>query len=208
MDREYPVKGFGFRMGRRFPRSALCNLPTHKMRQRFQFDFDKALEAILYIARRVPAPTFHKISKILYFADLDHLQSYGRFILGDRYIAMEFGPVPSETNNIMRAARGEQQHDGKREAIQSALEVPGQYTIRALRGERQSVFSRSDIECIDRAIEAHSHKSFGQLTDESHDAAWHATAEGQEMDLNVIVGMLPDAELIREHLEIGRQHNA
>lgn len=169
---------------------------------RFRFDFDKALEAILYIAQRIRAPTFHKVSKVLYFGDLMHLERYGRFITGDRYIAMEYGPVPSGTNDIMRAARGEARRSRDREAIVNAFQVPGRYTIRPLRDARLPVFSRSDLECLDRSIELHGHKTFGQLADESHDAAWHATAEGKEMPLAAIVAMLPNPDELLEHLEL------
>ena len=34
----------------------------------------------------------HKICKILYFADREHLSKYGRSITGDVYIAMTYGP--------------------------------------------------------------------------------------------------------------------
>lgn len=169
---------------------------------RFKFDFDKGLEAIIYIASRIPDPTFHHISKVLYFADLDHLENYGRFVAGDRYIAMEYGPVPSNVNNIMRAGRGEAQFPEQKESIKNAISVPGRYTIRPLRKSRDSVFSKSDIECLDRSIANYGRKSFGQLVDASHDAAWKATAEGQEMPLLEIVRMMGHTEEILEHLEI------
>jgi hypothetical protein len=64
------------------------------------FDRDKALEVILFIAEKLGAPTLLIISKILYLADKRHLQDYGRLICGDRYIAMEFGPVPCEYRGV------------------------------------------------------------------------------------------------------------
>ncbi len=45
----------------------------------FVFDEDVAIEVVLYIANRVPDPTFHLIFKIMYFADKAHLERYGRF---------------------------------------------------------------------------------------------------------------------------------
>ncbi len=176
--------------------------------RRFKFDFDKGLEAILYVAKRVRAPTFHTISKVLYFADLEHLERYGRFVTGDRYIAMEYGPVPSDLNNIMRAARGESQYVDQKEEIKSAFAVPARYTIHALREARGSVFSKSDMECLDEAIAKYGHKSFGELVDDSHDAAWRATAEGQEMQLSNIVAMMKHPDEILEHLEISDEQAA
>ncbi|MEK7221817.1 MAG: Panacea domain-containing protein, partial [Nitrospirota bacterium] len=64
-------------------------------RKFFRFDPDKAIQAILFVARSITGATFHQISKIIYFADKDHLQKYGRLICGDSYVAMKHGPVPS-----------------------------------------------------------------------------------------------------------------
>ncbi|WP_409530306.1 Panacea domain-containing protein [Shinella sp.] len=44
---------------------------------------------------------FHAL-KTLYYADRAHLQRYGRPITGDRYIAMENGPVPSYAYNAVK----------------------------------------------------------------------------------------------------------
>ena len=170
--------------------------------RRFKFDFDKGLEAILYVANRVAAPNFHKISKVLYFADLEHLERFGRFITGDRYIAMEYGPVPSDVNNILRCARGEPQYIDLKEEIKSAIEVPGRYTVKPLRPARTTVFSKSDLECLDDSITKYGPLSFGELVDKSHDAAWQATDEGQEMQLVAIIRMMNHADEILELLEI------
>ncbi len=71
----------------------------------FVFDEDVAIEVILYIANRVPHPTFHLIFKIMYFADKAHLERYGRFICGDSYVAMRNGPVPSVTYDMLKGIR-------------------------------------------------------------------------------------------------------
>jgi uncharacterized phage-associated protein len=175
-----------------------------QMSRRFQFNFDKALEAILYIAPRIREPTFLTVSKILYLADLAHLREYGRFILGDCYIAMEYGPVPSATNNIMRAARGEKQYEASRDTILSAFEVAHGREIHPYREARQSVFSKSDLECLDKVIQQHGDTPPGRLADMTHDKAWKATNEGQEIPLDAIIKMFPDNEAaaLLDHLEI------
>lgn len=176
------------------------------MSRRFQFDFDKALEAILYIARRIPSPTFLKVSKILYLADLEHLKAYGRFIVGDRYIAMDYGPVPSDTNNIMRAARGEKQFEASKEIIAAAFEVISGRDIKPLRDGRESVFSKSDLECLNAVISQHGAKGVGRLMELTHDSAWKETVGGQEIPLAAIIDMFPkdEAAALREHLEVER----
>ncbi len=44
------------------------------------FDREKAIEVIKYLAKYAPNPGIYWIGKILYFADLLHLQKYGRLM--------------------------------------------------------------------------------------------------------------------------------
>ena len=72
-----------------------------------QFDKEKSLNALLYVANRVQRKDFHKIFKIIYFADRQHLADWGRPITGDTYIAMEAGPVPSRLYDMLKIVRGD-----------------------------------------------------------------------------------------------------
>lgn len=45
-------------------------------------DSDKITEAIIYLAQCVDSLTVEKLYKLLHFADLEHLQKYGRTITG------------------------------------------------------------------------------------------------------------------------------
>src|SRR5690606_40518414 len=44
----------------------------------------------------------HKLMKLMYFADRDHLVKYGFPITGDMYIKLPYGPVPSFSNFVLR----------------------------------------------------------------------------------------------------------
>ena len=71
------------------------------MKQLFQYN--AAVNAILYaLAVLDKKMDMHKLCKILYFADQKHLSLYGRSITGDTYIAMEYGPVPSNVDDILK----------------------------------------------------------------------------------------------------------
>jgi uncharacterized phage-associated protein len=64
----------------------------------FEFDADRTVAAIVYLAlRKVPELTKWKICKLLYLADRMHLARYGRPITGDVYYALPWGPIPSYT---------------------------------------------------------------------------------------------------------------
>ena len=72
-----------------------------------KFDKIKTLNALLYVASRVQRKDIHKIFKIIYFADRQHLADWGRPITGDTYIAMEAGPVPSRMYDMLKIVRGD-----------------------------------------------------------------------------------------------------
>ena len=71
------------------------------------FNFDKAINAVLYIVKHLKRADFHKVFKILYFSDRNMLSMSGMMITGDTYIAMNDGPVPSNMYDILKSVRGD-----------------------------------------------------------------------------------------------------
>src|ERR1017187_2521609 len=138
----------------------------------FALDTDKAVEAALYVAARIPNPTLHSISKVLFHADKSHISRYGRPISGDRYVAMKHGPVPSATYDILKTLRGDSTFPLPQRA-RDALSVEG-YTVRVMRPADESVLSQSDIECLAESASENGAKSFSHLTAQSHGPAWQA----------------------------------
>ena len=65
--------------------------------------YKKATQALNFLAKKKGGKINRmKALKLIYFADRLHLRTYGRPIIGDDYWAMQFGPVPSCTNNIAK----------------------------------------------------------------------------------------------------------
>ncbi len=163
------------------------------------FDPEKALNAILWIAKRIPSPTFHSISKLFYFADRIHLERYGRLISGDSYVAMKHGPVPSGTYDIMKAVRGDGTCAVEEEA-QEAFTVDGRYDVIPRRGADETLFSESDLECLQEALKRYGNLSFQELTRLSHDEAWDSVDENDIIELEQIIATLPDGASLLAHL--------
>jgi uncharacterized phage-associated protein len=67
----------------------------------FSFSHRKATQALNFLARR-EGGTIDKLKalKLVYFADRYHLRRFGRPIIGDEYLAMNYGPVPSGTKDL------------------------------------------------------------------------------------------------------------
>lgn len=151
-------------------------------RIQFRTNIRKALEVILWCAERRGAVDFHTVLKVLFGADLFHLNEYGRPVVGDTYNALPYGPVPQTTYDIL-----------KREPL--ALEalgtdtlpfsVEGGYNVRPKRAPDLSVFSKSDLEALEHGWRRFGTLGFSARTYESHQhAAWRNAFEAgrQGMD--------------------------
>lgn len=158
-----------------------------------------AREVIVYLAKRLQDPSFHRIAKLLYFADKLHLQRYGRLILGDRYVAMKYGPVPSFVYDMLKAARSASSA-GTRESQPAFTVHSDGRTVLPLRSADLDWISDSERECLDEVIRRYGSRSFQALTDLSHDEAWRQTQENRFIELEQIAATLPDSESLLNHL--------
>ena len=138
----------------------------------FQFDPEKATEALLYVAARVDGQDLYTTLKVLYLADKYHLHRYGRFIFGDSHHALPNGPVPQGAYDILKGVRGDT--NGVRyEPAEHAIRIAGN-VILPQRDADTDVFSASDLECLNEAIDEFGKLPFGELKKITHDAAYKA----------------------------------
>lgn len=152
----------------------------------FRFKAEKALEVIVYLATHLPNPTYAHIFKVLYYADIEHLRRYCRFISGDSYTAMENGAVPSKTYDIIKDVNGK--HERKYYDIPSerAFFTKG-YLVKPLREPNLDYLSKSDIECLDKSIKENGGKSKDELSDMSHNENAYKQADEITNDMSVYV---------------------
>lgn len=155
---------------------------------RFDFDKEKGVAAALYVTQQLMnskcSPRLHKIFKIFYFADQKHISKYGRPIVGDHYIAMKYGPVPSCLYDILRAVRG----DGSCLSAEEFLpyfEVEGNQ-VKPLQNPDMDELSESELECLNASIEENKKKGFGELTRLSHDAAYDSAQDDSRISFRDI----------------------
>jgi len=189
-----------------FPHFSLLNfLEGDIMKNPFDFNAKKAIESVLYIIENGTQPTFHHVSKVLYFADKKHLERYGRFICGDSYIAMKNGPVPSGVYDLLKIVRGDLSPifyppqefiDG----IHQAIDILGRYSIIIRRKPDTDMFSDSDIECLNNSIKKYGNLSFSQLTELSHDNAWKSADQNDLIEIDHIIAGFDNSAELSEHL--------
>ena len=123
----------------------------------FSFSHRKATQALNFLARQAGG-SIHKLKalKLVYFADRYHLRRYGRPVIGDEYLAMEYGPVPSNTKDI--AEISDFLGNAEREYATAFIRPNEHHSYRSQREVEEKVFSESDREAL-----AWAWKMFGHI---------------------------------------------
>lgn len=151
------------------------------MVERFKINKEKAINSILFVLEKLGGEgDFHKVFKILYFADQKHLANYGLPITGDFYIAMKDGPVPSELYDIFKSLRGDSFFSNPE--FQEFFEVRSRYFIKAIQKPDTEELAESNIECLLESVEENRHLNFTALKNKSHQKAWD-NAQNDEMSI-------------------------
>lgn len=140
-----------------------------------QFNKVKTLNALLYVANRVQRKDFHKIFKIIYFADRQHLADWGSPITGDTYIAMEAGPVPSRLYDMLKIVRGDS-YMPDNEGLGKYFQIEGWMYVKPLLDADLNKLSPNEQEALQEAINKYAALSYDEIKEKSHDVAWRSTA--------------------------------
>jgi uncharacterized phage-associated protein len=163
---------------------------------KFTFDREKAIEAILYLAARIDDPTFHSIGKLMYFSDKTSLERYGRFICGDDYYAMQWGPVPTHTYDLLKdAARGSV----------FPFTIQG-HSVAPSRPADTDLLSESDIDCLDASIRLYGYVPMWKRHEDSADRAYKQAWEQRgntasvRMPIEDIATLLDDGDELIDFL--------
>lgn len=161
----------------------------------FNFSKQKAIETILYLANKRPSIDKMSLYKFLFFADEEHLNRYGRPIVGDYYVAMQFGPVPSHIKNLLEKNKN------------SEFQIDD-YMITATRASNTEYLSKSDMEVLDEIFDKLQGYSARELSTLSHEhPAWLKARDKNRFRNNNRLDyedMIKDPELLKEVQEYSR----
>ena len=146
-----------------------------------QFDKTKTLNALLFVVNRVQRKDFHKIFKIIYFADRQHLVDWGRPITGDTYIAMEAGPVPSRLYDMLKIVRGDS-YLPDTEGLSQFFQIENWMYVKPLQDADLNELSHNEQEALSKAIAKYADLSYDEIKEKSHDVAWRSTARDFAID--------------------------
>jgi len=158
----------------------------------------KSLETLVYLANKDQRQYW--ILKTIYLADKEHLKRYGRMISNDSYRAMKQGPVPSLAYDIIKNVRGDGWYVFSDPEPSTALRVPDNQTVQPLRGANLGLLSATEIECLDYAYNSTKKLNFGQLKRLTHDKAYNAVEQDEEISLENIIMTLDNGKDILDYL--------
>ena len=151
-----------------------------------KFNECKTIHAVLHIVEKLKRKDLHKIFKILYFSDREHLNLYGRTITGDTYIAMTDGPVPSNLYDIFKSVRGDGYYKDEGKFSQYFSVIDWDLIKSNIKPDLDEL-SKTDLLCIDNSLRIYGDMSWDELREKSHDYAWRNTIHNRTIDFANII---------------------
>jgi len=137
---------------------------------RYKENKEKSIAVMLYVLKELHHSDIHKLFKIIYFADKEHLLRFGKPITGDWYVAMKDGPVPSHIYDYIKIVRGE--IDIKDDALLASFEVKNGFMIYPKADPEMDELTKVEMECLNKSIEENNNLGYNDLVDKSHDSAY------------------------------------
>lgn len=164
--------------------------------KRLEFDEEKAIESILYIAHFTT--DLYIILKILYRADKHHLNNFGRLIFGEHYARLPYGATPSDSYDLLKGLRGDGEQEFKLR-YNNDIEVEGD-KVTAKREANLEYLSKSDVDCLDAAIKELKDKSFDENKNLAHDESYNASNE-HFISIDDFIINLSNKEKLKNHFK-------
>lgn len=176
-------------------------------RVQFKINYEKCIQGMQFLASKKPGITQYYVGKVFFFADREHLLDWGRPISGDRYVAMEHGPVPSGIYNLVKNNSGmpDELLDLMRDRILFESEHNKIYLFANDEKLDFSALSGSDMEYLADSLTTYGNMSFGKLREISHrdaayEAAWRNAGMNNEMNPHYWLAELGDADAVLSSL--------
>jgi len=132
----------------------------------FKPKMPKIVELLLYLSHKRQHVDHYKACKLIYLADLRHLNRHGRPIVFDLPKAMQFGPVATKSYDLLK-----RKSSAFKEAGIDDLPFETQQLDRTIfigapkRPFNRDLFSKSDLTVFDEVLQEFGDYSFDQLHD-------------------------------------------
>lgn len=196
--RIYINKGRGVRSSLILLNTARYITLGYKMKKliRFKFDPEKFVNILAYLASKSSNLTKLKAAKLLYLVDKEHISNYGRPVIGDSYVRMDYGPAPSKALDIINDVLIP-------ERVQVQLSKPNvelfkKYlradytskhpTFKSVKQVDWDIFSESEVEALQKVTKSFANKSATFLINLTHkDPTWLDTDPNSDIDYRLFL---------------------
>lgn len=133
------------------------------------FNYKKSVQALNFFAiKEGGAINKMKALKLIWLADRHHLRRYARPILNDIYIAMQRGPVASNTKDFIEdnSYVSKIESNYRNAYIQTSQDV--KHTFTSLQSVDDSIFSQTDLEVMESVYQRYGNLDKWRLSELSH----------------------------------------
>lgn len=147
----------------------------------------KIRATVLYILNAFPKGIdYIKLFKILYFAQREHLVTYGRTIIDDTFQARQFGPVSSFARKALKLIECSQDLTDDFKLFGEGIDIDIHSKYQLIRSTVQpdmDELSISETKCLDKFIEKFKGMKSEDISALSHeDSAWKCAYERWKKD--------------------------
>jgi hypothetical protein len=137
-------------------------------------------EAIIYVAKKcetAPHLGLVKLNKIIWRADFDSFAQRGQPVTGRQYQRLPQGPAPVEMLPVLNEMQADRLLRIDRRKVIDFVE----HRPVALVDPNLTLFSKGDIDFLDRAIAIYWEMTGAETSDISHGVGWRSRSDGEPM---------------------------
>lgn len=154
----------------------------------YRIQYEKAIEILVWLANRIPNIDIYHIAKTIYYAEKEHLNKYAKPIIGDTYIRMSYGQVPSGIRDLITQNSWLDPYYLDYLTQSFIVNKDPYENLTALRDPKLQYFSKTDIECLEWSLKKYGKMPFDELKEESHkEKTWLETKPDQTIDYRLMV---------------------
>lgn len=154
----------------------------------YRINYTKAIEAIVWLANQRPGIDIYHIAKVLFYADKKHINRYARPIIGDTYVCMDYGPVPSGVYDLITENSWLNPEYLQLVSDSLIIKKSPYHKIAAAREPNMEFFSETDLNCLKESLEEYGDKPFRELTLLTHnERCYLETGPKQQIDYTLMV---------------------
>jgi len=148
-----------------------------------------------------------KLMKLFYFVDFLHVKKYGTPVTFDRYIKLEYGPIPSTVKNLVDDAETDIDNSILADTIDikqnDGMNMHKVVARRKLNGEDLKLFTPSEINILQQVCKRFGASNTDLIKEVSHnEAPWRESQWYQEIPYTLATHD-PDCETSIEEIELG-----